>query len=107
MKASRPPYVDDLLSTYALLQHQGGINLITGLTSWLLQLSLILSCALFLLNQRYAKLIGYAQIPLRLCFLIPSVSLVLLIAQLIPSHVLIVLIIVSETLKGWSLGRYT
>jgi hypothetical protein len=107
-KGGRMPYLSDLTSSLVLLEQQGGANLATVLGSWLLQLSIIPSCLMFLLRARAAKHLAYMQIPFRLFFLIPSVSVLLLTAQLLPSLglILLVLIIASEALKAWSLWRF-
>ena len=101
------PYLSDLSSSLALFEQQGGANLVAGPASWLLQVSIILSCLMFLLRARGVNYLAYAQIPFRLFFLIPSVSVLLLIAQLLPGFglLLLVLIIASEALKAWSLWR--
>jgi hypothetical protein len=89
------------------LEQQGGINAATAVTSWLVQLSIIFSCLLFLCRAQLAKYLAYIQIPFRLFFLLPSVSALLLAAQFLPgfSLLFLVLIILSELLKGWSLWR--
>ncbi|MCW3149234.1 hypothetical protein N8H22_11580 [Stutzerimonas stutzeri] len=104
----RTPYLSDLSSTIALLEHQGGVNVATALLSWTLQLSIILSCFMFLLRARGVKYLAYGQIPFRLFFLIPSISALLLAAQLLPglSVVLLTMIIVSEALKAWSMWKF-
>ncbi|WP_313241881.1 hypothetical protein [Stutzerimonas nitrititolerans] len=104
----RTPYLSDLSSTIALLEYQGGVNLVTALLSWMLQLSIILSCFMFLFRARRVKYLAYGQIPFRLFFLIPSVSVLLLAAQLLPGYslVLLAMIIASEALKAWSLWKF-
>ena len=104
----RMPYLSDLSSSIALLEQQGGANLITALLSWLLQLSVLLSCLMFVLRARWVKYLAYAQIPFRLFFLIPSVSILLPAAQLLPdfSQLILAMIIISEALKIWSLRRF-
>jgi hypothetical protein len=103
----RSPYLTDFNATLSLLEQQGGINAATAVTSWLVQLSIIFSCLLFLCRAQLAKYLAYIQIPFRLFFLLPSVSALLLAAQFLPgfSLLFLVLIILSELLKGWSLWR--
>ena len=105
----RIPYISDFSSSAMLLEQQGGVNFALALASWLLQLSVILSCLMFLLRARNVKYLAYAQIPFRLFFLIPSVSIILVIAKLLPSYGLTILtfIIASEILKAWTLWRFT
>ncbi|WP_313055572.1 hypothetical protein [Pseudomonas lopnurensis] len=104
----RIPYFSDLSSSIALLEQQGGVNLAITLLSWLLQFSIIVSCLMFLFRKGWVKYLAYAQIPFRLFFLIPSFSVVLFAAQLLPGYGLIflALIIISEILKAWSLWRF-
>jgi len=104
----RIPYFSDLSSSIALLEQQGGVNLVTALLSWLLQFSIILSCLIFLLQKGWAKYLAYIQTPFRLFFLMPSLSVLLLAAQLLPDYGLIflALTIVSEILKIWSLWKF-
>ncbi|CAD5106615.1 hypothetical protein PSEWESI4_00880 [Pseudomonas carbonaria] len=104
----RTPYIQDLISTHELLLRHGSFSSAVIVASWLLQLSLIMSCLMFLLDVRYAKYLGYAQIPFRLFFLVPSISLILVAAHFVPGHNLIflALVAISETVKIWSLRRY-
>ncbi|MCQ4327052.1 hypothetical protein NAV26_19000 [Pseudomonas stutzeri] len=104
----RIPYFSDLNSSIALLEQQGGVNLVTALLSWLLQFSIILSCLILLLQKGWVKYLAYIQAPFRLFFLIPSFSILLPVAQLLPGYGLIflALLITSEILKAWSLWRF-
>ncbi|MBE7374320.1 hypothetical protein [Pseudomonas lopnurensis] len=104
----RMPYLSDLSASVTLLERQGGVNIATAILSWLLQFSIIISCLMFLLRKGWVKYLAYAQIPFRLFFLIPSLSVILLAAQLLPGYglMLLALIIVSEILKTWSLWRF-
>jgi len=103
----RVPYISDLSSSIILLEQQGGTSFITTLLSWTLQLSIILSCLMFLLRFSWAKYVAYIQTPFRLFYLIPSISLILPAAQLMPGFSLIFLlsIVTSEALKIWSLWK--
>ncbi|WP_397450168.1 hypothetical protein [Pseudomonas sp. NA-150] len=105
----RAPYFSDLLSTLPLLQEQGTAQILITLMSWLLQLSVIASCVLFLTKSNVAKWVAYFQLPLRLFFFIPSISIVLIGAKIAPNynHVLMLaLLILSELMKGVTLwGR--
>ncbi|EXF44055.1 hypothetical protein BAY1663_03507 [Pseudomonas sp. BAY1663] len=104
----RIPYFSDLSASITLLEQQGGVNLVTALLSWLLQFSIILSCLIFLLQKGWVKYLAYIQTPFRLFFLMPSLSVLLFAAQLLPGYGLIflALIIVSEILKIWSLWKF-
>lgn len=105
LMGGRLPYLTDFSSTLVTLEQQGGANAAIALISWLLQLSIILSCVLFLRRAQLAKYLAFIQIPFRLFFLLPSISVLLLTAQLLPGYGLFffVLIILSELVKGWSL----
>lgn len=76
--------------------------------SWLLQFSVILSAVLFLCGYRWARYLGFAQIPFRLLLIYPSVSLILLAGSYWPDYqvMLVVLVLASEALKAWSLWRF-
>ncbi|VVP22720.1 hypothetical protein PS903_03848 [Pseudomonas fluorescens] len=105
----RIPYISDILSTQDVLLSYGPEAIYLIAISWIFQISLVLSCALFLCRHRYAKFIGYIQIPFRLFLLLPSVSLVLIVAKIFPGPVpiYVALIVISEFLKGRTLWKYT
>lgn len=109
MQGGRTPYLGDLEATMGLLQDQGGVNLAMAVMSWLLQLSILVSCVLFLCRYRPARYLGFAQIPLRLLFVVPSISLLLMVAPYLSGYylVLISLVLASEVLKAWTLWKYT
>lgn len=109
VQGGRIPYLADLESTLGLLHDQGGVNLALATMSWLLQLSILVSCVLFLCCYRPARYLGFAQIPFRLLFVVPSVSLLLMVAPYLSGYylVLILLVLTSEALKSWSLWKYT
>ena len=105
-RAGRRPYFSDLEATWHLLEQHGSASIAMVSLSWLLQLSVLVSCVLFLCQTRMARLLGLAQTPFRLCFLLPSIPL-LLAAPLLPKLGMAVLglVIFSEALKAWSLWR--
>jgi len=103
---SRIPYWTDFTDTVWLLQDQGDVQLLLVALNWILQLSIIVSALLFLTQRSAAKWLGLAQIPLRLAFSTPSLSLLLLGVQLFPGYnpfLMLGLIVGSEIIKGWSL----
>lgn len=105
---NRIPYITDLSNTLALGSELGGPNIAMAAMSWLLQLSIVLSAALFLFGYRWARYLGYAQIPFRLLLVYPSVSLILVAGGYWQDHqaMLVVLVFASEALKAWSLWRF-
>ncbi|MBT8765647.1 hypothetical protein [Metapseudomonas boanensis] len=103
--AGRIPYWSDLSSTLALHDQLGTSLSSAGLLAWTVHLSIAVTGVLFVLGYRPARYLGLAQIPLRLFFLYPSVSLLLPLAGHVPGLVMLVLVIGSELLKGWSLWR--
>lgn len=108
-QAGRIPYLTDLSNTFALGADIGRFNITMVTMSWLLQFSIILSAVLFLCRYRRARYLGFAQIPLRLLFIYPSISLILVFGSQLKSMPLTVILLVlgSETIKGWSLWKYT
>lgn len=106
-KNGRFPYITDLSNTLALGSELGGPNMAVATMSWLLQFSIILSAVLFLCGYRWARYLGFAQIPFRLLLVYPSVSLILVASGYWPDHqvMLVVLVLASEALKAWSLWR--
>lgn len=76
----------------------------------LLQISIVISCLLFFFGRETVKWVVYVQTPMRLAFVVPSVSLLLVGAQFVPSYNLIlmaVLVVISEALKVWSVWRWS
>lgn len=108
IKKGNTPYVSDFISTQELLISYGPEAMYLVVLSWGFQLSLFASCALFLCRNRFARYIGYIQIPIRLFLLLPSISLISVLTSFIPvpTGMFIVLMVVSEALKAWSLWRY-
>lgn len=107
-QAGRIPYVTDLSNTIALSPQLDGPNLAIAVMSWALQFSIILSGVLFLCRYRPARYLGFVQIPFRLLFVYPSVSLILVAGNYWSDHqiALAVLVLASEALKGWTLWKY-
>lgn len=105
----RVPYISDVVSALMFLEDQGGIAFFIVVTSWLLHFSIILSCVLFLYEVRCARLLAYAQVPFRLFFLLPSIPVILISANLLPglNYLWLVLMFLSEMLKVWTLWRYS
>ncbi|MFL1552259.1 hypothetical protein ACI77I_24775 [Pseudomonas sp. D47] len=91
-----------------LVPDHGGVGVALIAASSTLQISIIVSCVLFIFRIRGAKYLAYAQIPFRLLLLTPSISIILIAAHFTPGYSIIylVLIIISEAVKGWSLWKY-
>ncbi|MBF8768103.1 MULTISPECIES: hypothetical protein [Pseudomonas] len=106
--AGRIPYVSDFTSTMALGSELGSANIAMAIASWALQLSIVLTALLFLRGYRPARYLGLAQIPLRLLFVYPSVSLLLIGGGLWSGYpiILMVLLLISEAIKGWTLWKH-
>jgi hypothetical protein len=106
-KDGRIPFITDLSNTLALSAELAGTNMAVAAISWLLQFSIIVSAVLFLCGYRWARYLGFAQIPFRLLLVYPSVSLILVAGGYWSDHqvLLVVLVLASEALKAWSLWR--
>ncbi|CDF83528.1 hypothetical protein ACA097_02040 [Pseudomonas sp. QL9] len=102
--AGRTPFWSDLSGVLALNDQLGTGLASVGLLAWVLQCSIVISAVLFLFAHPLNRVLGIAQIPLRLFFLSPSVSLLLPLAGHAPGVVMAGLVVVSEALKGWSLS---
>lgn len=81
----RVPYLSDIESALWVLRDHSVLQIYTFGFVMLLQISIIASCFLFLLSSQKVRWLVYLQTPLRLVFFIPSVSLLLIGAQLVPA----------------------
>lgn len=104
----RIPYLYDIRATWTTVEHFGVEVAGFSLAFWTLEFSLLASTWLLLKGNRYAKYLGYAQIPLRLVLLSPSVALLPAVATYLPIHAAMypLMLLASELLKGWSLHKY-
>lgn len=107
LQSDRTPYLTDLLAILGQSEQVGDMLASVGLLAWCLELSIAITAVGFLLGYRPTRLLGFAQIPLRLFFLSPSISPLLLLSGHLPGLLFLVLVIGSEALKGWSLWRRT
>lgn len=90
---------------FRLMDEHGGAPVGLALLGMFVHVSVIVSCALLLLERRAGLYLALGQAPFRMMFMIPSVSLLLLYAQLAPAHnglLMAGLVMLSEILKGWS-----
>ncbi len=107
--AGRVPYLGDIESALWMLGEHSVVQLYVFGFAMLLQISLVMSCLLLFLDREWVKWVVYLQTPLRLAFVIPSVSLLLVGAQIFPSYNLVLMagfVIVSEGIKVWSVWRW-
>ncbi|TKJ76795.1 hypothetical protein PspCFBP13509_22055 [Pseudomonas sp. CFBP13509] len=105
----RIPYLSDLESALWVLRDQSVVQLYMFGFAMLLQVSIVISCVLFFLGREQVRWVTYLQTPLRLAFIVPSVSLLLVGAQFVPNYnvvLMAVLVIVSEGIKVWSVWRW-
>ena len=72
----RVPLYDDILSFVPLLQTWGSAAAWLFTLHFILTISIPVSMILFWRHSRYALWLAYAQTPLRLIFMLPSLSLV-------------------------------
>ena len=104
-KEGRVPYLADLSNVIGLGDQLGSFLVGIALLSWGLQISIVLSGVLFVCGYRPARYLGFAQIPFRVIFLYPSVSLLLVVAGHLPSLLVVAFVVGSEVLKAWSLWK--
>ena len=103
---SRIPYLDDFNSGVALITEHGAYAKVLAMVTWGVELSIILSCFLFLQRRRAARWVAFFQIPFRLVFFLPSLSIVFMGPDLKARYgigLLLSLLVLSEGLKVWTL----
>lgn len=71
----RIPLVDDVFSFSDIYPQQGAYSLVLFSFSLLLNISIIFSAVIFLKKWKYAHWLVYFQSPLRVFFLVPSISI--------------------------------
>lgn len=106
----RVPYLTDVVSALDILQSQGALQFYMFILFVVLQVSIFASCVMFFLNRRSVRRIVFLQAPLRLVFVLPSVSLLLVGARIFPQYsvaLMVLLIGASEILKIWSVGKWS
>lgn len=105
---SECPLYDDILSFLPLLQTWGSAAAWLFTLHFILTISIPASMVLFWRQSRYAPWLAYAQTPLRLAFMLPSLSLVVWLAQAVAlksAAFFIALLLVSEAAKVVTLWR--
>ena len=104
------PYATDFVSTLENISSHGGV--VAGgmvIFSWLLELSILASLIMFLLMKNKVKTLCYVQTPFRLIFLVPSLSIMFPFFNLfggVSTITLIIMVILSEVLKVYSLKKW-
>jgi hypothetical protein len=104
------PHFGSANSLYNVLEGNIALQISVSLSYLLLQLSIIVSCVLFLRMKSIAKWVAYIQIPLRLLFAVPSVSLLIIGIDTMPFHHDLLIpfaLIFSELVKGAALWGST
>lgn len=105
----RTPYIDDVAGSLHVLDSHGRIAALLLVPSWVLQASVFASCVLLLCRSRYGVYLAYAQAPIRLLLLVPSVPFVLLLAGGVSvttatsALVAMGLLVLVELFKLWTL----
>ncbi|AKA22527.1 hypothetical protein [Pseudomonas chlororaphis] len=106
VRLGKVPFWGDLVATADVLKDHGTVSLVLVTINWVLQLSIVVSALLFLFQRKEARWLGLGQIPLRLVFVVPSFSVLLIGAYFLPNYdplMMLGLIVLSEIIKGWSL----
>jgi hypothetical protein len=106
ISAGRVPYIDDFNNAMGLLAVHGGVPKVLAGFVWGLEISIVLSCSLFLLRWRVARWLAYIQVPLRLILFVPSISVLFMGPNIKDRYgivLLVSLLIMSEGLKVWTL----
>ncbi|CAM3790180.1 hypothetical protein D3C81_833330 [compost metagenome] len=99
-------YYTDAQNMIGLLQDHGIFAKWLAGMSFTLHLSIIVSCLLLLAGRKSGVYLGLLQIPFRLMFMVPSISILLVWAKLSPAYslwLMLVLVIASEVVKAGSL----
>lgn len=107
-RQDKVPYVTDVLSIVRLLKDFDFFVMALILIGCLLHFSIILSSAAFLLKYRVAAYVGLLQMPFRLFYMLPSLSLFLMVAAYVPGlsvWTVVPFVVFSEVIKAYSLFR--
>lgn len=102
VEQGRIPLIDDIASFSQLLPQQGMSALVMFTLSLLLTISIIFSAVLLLVGWGRVRFLVFAQIPLRLLLVVPSLSFApWLLKQLHANGILLLIavLIISELLK--------
>lgn len=106
----RIPYVTDAISMVEVVGDVGGFfPAVVALVSLLFQLSIILTAFLLLSGNRRAKLVCFIQLPLRLLFIVPSISVILIAVNFADGYsipLMLALVGLSEVIKSYTLWKF-
>ncbi|WP_349975893.1 hypothetical protein [Pseudomonas sp. WHRI 8519] len=112
VRRSHLPFFTDLQSMLSLWREQGLLTVMLILMNLVLHVSIILSTVLLLSGRKSGVYLGLAQIPFRLLFAAPSLSILLIWASFVPDYdpwLMLGFIGLSELIKGgtswWWLHR--
>lgn len=108
MRKDEIPYVSDVTGLIRVLDDfdwfVGGLAFL----GVVLHLSIVCSSAFLVLGWRVGVYLSFVQIPLRIFYMFPSLSFVLMVAAYIPGFapwLFFSLVVVSEVVKAYSLRR--
>ena len=107
---NRIPYLSDVISASDVLREHSDVQIVMFMGALVLQASIFASCAMFFLQKKSVRWLVFFQTPLRLVLVIPSVSLLLIGARVLPQYNVLAmagLIGASEILKVWSVWRWS
>lgn len=99
------PFLSDLNSGLEVVRSWGG----SGIVIWVglfLQFSVIVTCVGFLRCKKFVVFLALVQMPFRFFFIVPSVSVVLLLPMVVAginNWIWVGLLLASEAFKGWSI----
>ncbi|WP_127960503.1 arginine:ornithine antiporter [Serratia microhaemolytica] len=104
----RIPLYDDIVAFNHYLPQQGTASIILFCLSIVLTLSIPVSAGLLFKQHRLATWLAYAQTPLRLLLVVPSLAFLPWALKTLDLHnaqIALGLLIISEVLKVWTLYR--
>lgn len=99
------PFLSDLNSGLEVVRSWGG----SGIVTWVglfLQFSVIVTCVGFFRCKKFVVFLALVQMPFRFFFIVPSVSVVLLLPMVVAginNWIWVGLLLASEAFKGWSI----
>jgi len=99
------PFLSDLNSGLEVVRSWGG----SGIVIWVglfLQFSVIVTCVGFFRCKKFVVFLALVQMPFRFFFIVPSVSVVLLLPMVVAginNWIWVGLLLASEAFKGWSI----
>ena len=105
----RIPYITDAILMVDVVKHVGGwLPSFAALMSFALQLSIIVTAFLLLVGSQRAKLICFIQLPFRLLFIVPSISVIPIVVGFVDDYsipLIFILVVLSEMMKAYTLWK--